>query len=320
VFQPGKSYPAWVRISNGGAYQKDDKATHISRGWGIKLLGASGTETNTHDFLMITSPRFFIRDITHYPGFLKATGNGRIGFLTNLFFNLSSEERDVIFHRLRLKVTNLLESPEYSAVPYKYGDATVKYAVAPCGLSQPPVMPESQEPPRSAGPDYLEDSMNATLAASQNGVCYGFYIQKPRSESEDPIDNPTKAWGGSFERVATITFPHGQQKGGVADYEQNEETCEDMKLDPWNAGSANRPVGKTNLTRKAVYAALARFRRVELPEIYARFLRDPNDTSIPNEYRHELAKVRDPASVQPTAKSEREPSVDEGFRKLGIVR
>ena len=53
VFQKGASYPAWIRISNGGAYQKDDKAQHISRGWGIKLMGVSGTPTTTQDFLFI---------------------------------------------------------------------------------------------------------------------------------------------------------------------------------------------------------------------------------------------------------------------------
>jgi hypothetical protein len=317
----GKSYPAWVRLSNGGAYQKDDKSTHISRGWGIKLLGVEGTRASTHDFLFITSPRFFIHDITHYPGFLKSSGNGRLGFVLNFLTNMSFEEKEVIVHRMRLKVANLLESPEYSAVPYRFGDQPVKYALARCG-SVPPITPESKEPPAGAGEDYLQDAMNATLAASDpaKGVCYSFFVQRPRSEREDPVDNPTHAWEGGFEEVAKITIPHGQHEGGPSDYRANESECERMAFDPWNTTAESRPLGKTNWTRKAVYAALAKFRRVDMPKIYAKWMANHDDPTIAKDIRRELANLRDPASVNPTVKETTEPTVDEGFRKLGIVR
>ena len=75
---------------------------------------------------------------------------------------MSFEEKAVIIHRLGLKVSSLLESPEYSAVPYAYGNETVKYAVAPCG-STPPSTPSSKPPPSGASDTYLEEAMNATL-------------------------------------------------------------------------------------------------------------------------------------------------------------
>lgn len=319
VFQSGKSYPAWVRLSNGGAFQKDDKSQHISRGWGIKLLGVEGTATRTHDFLFITSPRFFINDIKHYPGFLRSSGNGRAGFLWNLLTNMSWEEKQVIVHRLGLKVSNLLESPEYSAVPYAYGSDVVKYAVAPCGTT-PPSTPESKPPPSGAGDDYLEEAMNRSLAASDpaQGVCYAFFVQKPRGAS-DPVDNPTQAWEGAFEQVAKITIPHGQQQGGPADYRNNEAECERMAFDPFNTTAESEPRGKTNWTRKFVYAALSSFRRVELPKVYAKWQQNHDDASIPIEYRKELQKLRDPSALAPKIKDTREPTVDEGFRRLGIV-
>jgi hypothetical protein len=322
VFRQGASYPAWVRLSNGGAYQKDDKSTHISRGWGIKLLGTPGTATGTHDFLFITSPRFFIHDIRHYPSFLESSGNGRLGFFWNLLTKMSWEEKTVIFHRIRLKVRNLLESPEYSAVPYAFGDAPVKYAVAPCDAGAPPTMPGSLDPPRAAGEDYLEEAMDATLRSADPdaGVCYAFYVQKQRTERTDPIENPTRAWEGAFERVATVTFPYGQHRGGPADYRQNEETCEQMAFDPWNTTEDSVPLGKTNWTRKAVYAALAHFRRVELPALYAMWMQDPDDARVREDIRRELSRLRDPAALRPTVQDTREPDVDDGFRDLGIVR
>jgi hypothetical protein len=319
VFKSGASYPAWIRLSNGGQFQKDDKSQHISRGWAIKLLDVAETTTRTHDFLFITSPRFFINDITHYPGFLRSSGNGRFSFLLNLGFNMSLEEKQVIFHRLGLKVSNLLESPEYSAVPYSYGKETVKYAVAPCG-STPPSTPESKPPPDSASEDYLEEAMNATLARSKAGVCYSMFVQKPRSNGKDSIQNPTHAWEGAFEQVAKITIPFGQQQGGPADYRENDAECERMAFDPFNTTAAGRPVGKTNLTRKFVYAALSEFRRVEMPQIYARWQKNHNDASIPVEYRDALKKLRAPDALAPKLKDTSQPKVDDGFRSLGIVR
>jgi hypothetical protein len=320
VFKTGATYPTWVRLSNGGAYQKSDGSQHISRGWGVKLLGVDGAPSGTQDFLFITSPRFFIHDIKHYPGFLKNSGNGRLGFFANLLFNMSWEEKQVIFHRLSLKVSNLLESPEYSAVPYSFGDETVKYALAPCG-SQPPSSPESKPPPRGASDNYLEEAMNSTLASSSGdaGVCYSFFIQRPRNANDDPTDNPTKAWEGAFTEVAKITIPKGQEQGGTADYRSNEDECERMAFDPFNTTSASTPRGKTNWTRKFVYAALNKFRRVDMPAIYAKWQANHDDASIPIEYRKELRKLRDPNALAPKVKTTTEPTVDEGFRKLGIV-
>lgn len=318
VFQEGKSYPAWIRLSNGGAFQRSDGGKHISRGWGLKLLGVDGTDERTQDFLFITSPRFFISDITHYPSFLEASGNGRFGLITNLLFKMSWDEKQVILHRLGLRVSNLLESPEYSAVPYAYGDETVKYALAPCGGS-PPITPSSRPPPDGASDDYLEEAMNASLEStdSKSGVCYGFFVQRPKSG--DSVENPTKAWEGSFEEVATITIPHGQHRGAKLDYTKNDAECERMAFDPWNTRAEHGPRGKTNWTRKLVYAALSWFRRVEMPKAYARWLANHDDTSVPAEWRKELARLRNPEALAPRVKDTAEPVIDDGFRALGIV-
>lgn len=230
---------------------------------------------------------------------------------------MSFDEKKVIIHRLGLKVSNLLESPEYSAVPYAYGNETVKYAVAPCG-TLPPSTPESRPPSDNAPEDYLEEAMNATLQSSDKGVCYSFFVQRPRGGNADSIENPTEAWEGKFDEVAKITIPPGQHRGGPVDYRQNESECERMAFDPFNTTAANEPRGKTNWTRKFVYAALSDFRRVELPTLYTKWRANPDDPTIPREYRKELKKLRDPNALAPTVKDTIEPGLDDGFRKLGI--
>jgi len=319
VFRSGTSYPAWLRLSNGGAYQRDDRHEHISRGFGIKLLDVDDTPTRTHDFLLITSPRFFIEDITHYPSFLKSSGEGRPSQIFNFVLHMSRAERDVINHRRALKVRNLLESPGYSAVPYQYGDDVVKYAIAPCALDAPPVMPQPHEPPPGASEDYLEEAMNATLLASaQRPVCFGFYVQRKRED--DSIDDPTRAWEGPFERVARLTIPFGQHRGGPFDYSTNNAEGERMSFDPFNAAPENRPVGKTNLTRKFIYAKLAAFRRRELPELFLRWQADSRDPSVPHEFKREFRQLEEPEAVTPRVQDDRQPEIDDAFRGLGIVR
>lgn len=320
TFKKGANYPAWIRISNGGPYQKDDTKQHISRGFGIKLLGVPGTNTKTHDFLFITSPRFFIQDIRHYPGFLKASGNGRLHLIAHMFLGLSPAERDVIFHRTKLTIANLLESPEYSAVPFLYGKTAVKYALASCKQSAPPVLPNPQQVLPTAGPNYLADAMNKTLKAAPpaTGVCYNFFIQKPAAG--DLVEDPTKEWKGKFEKVATIQIPFGQHMGGAMDYRMNNTECERMAFDPWNAPKENAPTGKVNISRKYVYAALSWFRRVEFPAIFQRWLVNHNDATIPDEYSDELAELDNPKKFNPVRKSVAEPTVDPGFKKIGIIR
>lgn len=317
LFQHGASYPAWIRLSNGGAYQRDDRSEHISRGYAIKVLGVAATPTGTHDFLMITSPRFFIRDLTHYPSFLKSSGGGRLSQIANFLLHLSPDERSVIQHRRALTIRNLLESPGYSAVPYQYGNEVVKYAIAPIG-APPPVEPQPQEPPEGASEDYLEEAMNATLAQSQHApVCFGFYVQ--RQGPEDAIDDPTNAWTSPFEEVARLTIPFGQHRGGPFDYQRNDAVAERLAFNPFNAASGSRPLGKINLMRKFVYDDLAAFRRRDLPVLFSRWKANPHDTSVAEAIRDQLKKIDHPEHVSLNIQDVDEPQVDEAFKALGIV-
>ena len=220
------------------------------------MLNVNETPTRTHDFLLITSPRFFIRDLTHYPSFLESSGKGRPSQILNFILHLSADERDVIQHRRALRVSNLLESPGYSAVPYKYGDDVVKYAIAPCRLDSPPVMPEPQEPPPGASKDYLEEAMNATLLASEHTpVCFGFYVQ--RKEAADSIDDPTRAWAGGFERVARLTIPFGQHRGGPFDYHGNDAIAEQLVVRSVQRDARQSSPGEDEPHPQTVYSKLA---------------------------------------------------------------
>ncbi len=295
VFKSGASYPAWIRLSNGGAYQKDDKSQHISRAGASSSSTSPETSTHTHDFLFITrrASSSATSRTTRASSSRRATG-ALVPLQRAGQHVLRGEGGDR--HRLGLKVANLLESPEYSAVPYAYGKETVKYAVAPCG-TQAPSTPTSKSPPKDASETYLEDAMNTTLAGSQaaGGVCYSMFVQKPRSNGEDSIENPTSAWEGAFEQVAKITIPFGQHRGAELDYRKNDAECERMAFDPFNTTEASHPIGRPPHAEVRIRRALGVPPRGDASGLCA-LAEEPRRRVDPVEYRNELKKIKDPSA------------------------
>lgn len=71
-------YSAWVRFSNGNGSPQADKIGD-GRGFAIKLLGVAESRSGTQDFIMINSPRFFVRNAADYVAFQSA-GDKPLGF------------------------------------------------------------------------------------------------------------------------------------------------------------------------------------------------------------------------------------------------
>jgi Catalase len=73
VFVPGRRYKAWIRFSNGNEDATTPDAKGDARGMAIKLLEVPGDkilpeerDAQTHDFIMINNPVFFIDDAASY--------------------------------------------------------------------------------------------------------------------------------------------------------------------------------------------------------------------------------------------------------------
>jgi hypothetical protein len=54
--------------------------------------------------------------------------------------------------------------------------------------------------------------------------------------------------------------------------------------------------------------------------MYAKWLVNHGDASVPEAYRKELKNLRDADKATPTLQETTEPKYDEGFAKLGITR
>ncbi len=78
VFIPDKTYPAWIRFSNGSSDASKADIDRDARGIAIKLMGVPGTkllederQATTQDFIMINHPVFFANDPERYLSFMK---------------------------------------------------------------------------------------------------------------------------------------------------------------------------------------------------------------------------------------------------------
>ena len=77
VFAQQRSYPAWVRFSNGSGVVQPDKVSD-GRGVGIKLMDVPGpkliddeADAPTQDFLFINHDVFFVKDAKDYVEFFR---------------------------------------------------------------------------------------------------------------------------------------------------------------------------------------------------------------------------------------------------------
>ena len=82
VFIPGKTYPAWIRFSNGSSNAKQADIKKDARSMAIKILAAPQKNlldepAATQDFIMINHPIFFVNDPARYLSFIKDIDSDR---------------------------------------------------------------------------------------------------------------------------------------------------------------------------------------------------------------------------------------------------
>lgn len=259
VFQSGASYEAKVRFSNGSPNAKGKDIKGDSRGMAIKLYGIKGEklfsspgQDDVQDFILISSPYFFINDAHNYTKFFEAVDSGNLWQLAKIPFYLGFKGSRNAYHILQQKIANPLETRYWSVVPSQLGlgdsRRAVKYSVKPCdeGVSTIPKKPT---------PNYLREAMKETL--SQHAMCMTFMIQ-PRPNPSFLVEDIITEWAepkAPFYPVATLTIP----KQSFDTPEQNSD-CENESYNPWHSLADHKPLGEISRIRRAVYQALSDFR------------------------------------------------------------
>ncbi|XDD51880.1 catalase family protein [Leptospira sp. WS92.C1] len=257
IFNSSKSYPIWVRFSNGSITKKSDQEGDI-RGMGIKLLGVKGAklspdEKQTQDFLLINHPVLPVGAPDEYLALFKAAFAKKpmSYFFGGLPWNWKLTALKESISIRSKKISDVLEIRYWSTTPYRLGqeNTAVKYSAKPCEAKNLNV-------PDSPADDYLRQTMISHL--KEKGACFEFMIQKQGDPIRMPVEDPAVPWNegdSPFTTVAKIEIP-------VQEFATPEQDrfCENLSLNPWHSLPEHRPLGGINRVRKSAYETIAKYR------------------------------------------------------------
>jgi hypothetical protein len=213
---------------------------------GEKLFASEG-RADQQDFILISSPVFFINDANGYASFFERVDSGSALKMLKIPFLLGWQGSWNAYKMLSQTIANPLETRYWSVVPYQLGlgeaRQAVKYSARACteGSSTIPDDPSS---------NYLREAMVKTLTAGP--ACMEFMIQ-PRTAQMSVEDSITR-WSeeeAPFQSVARLTI-HQQ----TFDTPEQNRLCENESYNPWQALPAHKPLGAVSRIRRVVYEAI----------------------------------------------------------------
>jgi len=264
VFKEAKSYPAWVRYSNGKTQILHDHKKD-TRGVAIKLMGVPGEKLlesqkleQTQDFILASSPFFFAKNLSEFFGLLKASVAKNYKLMVALFFLTHIKIAVRTVFKILIKCKHPFEIPYYSGTPYQFGDETraVKYLLRPAPGN-------TLAYTDSKDFDYLRKNMAATL--DNNDLYFDFCIQFQTDAVAMPIEDATVTWTSPFIKMAVLKIPAQQFNNRERDV-----FGDNLTYNIWHSLPEHRPLGSFNRGRKYIYEELYKFRlkknEVELAE------------------------------------------------------
>ncbi|HXH30052.1 MAG TPA: catalase family protein [Bacteriovoracaceae bacterium] len=253
VFKQARSYPTWVRVSNGSGARKHDGFAD-GRGLALKLMSVDGEklagERRTQDFLLQSAPNFFAKDVADYVKFMKlATAHGLqgVGELMRNVNLLSASDRESlqILAASGDLPSNPLTANYFSALPQKLGPYAMKLMARRCphGPEVPVKLSERLKK------DYLKTVMARQLASSS--ACIELLVQVQTDPKLMPIENARVTWDPNlspFVPVAHLLIPMQNFLS-----QRRKTFCENLAFNPWHSTPEHRPLGGLNRVRKQVY-------------------------------------------------------------------
>ncbi|MBK5530888.1 catalase family protein [Pseudomonas sp. TH06] len=262
--EPGKTWQALIRLSNGNAYPQFD-SIRDARGMAIKLLDVPGKpllgdreQQREQDFVMFSHPNFFVSDVAEYRQNVAAQADGK----KVMAFFPGWDPRTWQIRHLFIALATLSPAPEsptrttyFSVSPYKFGESNAKFRVTP----DPDNCPAYTLPRQNQElPNFLRSALTQQLSTDRVPACFLLQIQHQDAYKYMPIEDTSIEWreqDSPFETVARITVPPQD-----FDTPQQNLDCDNLSFNPWFGIEAHRPIGGINRLRKAVYEAVSDYR------------------------------------------------------------
>ncbi|PWK30946.1 catalase family protein [Pseudomonas sp. B21-040] len=262
--EPGKTWQATMRLSNGNAYPQFD-SIRDARGMAIKLLDVPGKQLLAdqqrraeQDFVMFSHPNFFVSDVAEYRQNVAAQADGK----KLMAFFPGWDPRSWQVRHLFIALATLSPAPEsptrttyFSVSPYKFGEANAKFRVIPDPDSCPAYTLPAQN---QKLPNFLRNALNQQLSTDRVPACFVLQIQRQDPSHYMPIEDTSIEWSENeapFQTVARIKVPAQDFDTPALNLQ-----CDNQSFNPWFGLEAHRPIGGINRLRKAVYEAVSDYR------------------------------------------------------------
>ena len=247
----GKSWPVYVRFSNGGIRRQADKEPDV-RGFALKLVGVPGQKLIkglegelTQDFLFIDSPAIPFATPDEFMQFVRAAKGGPAKLLPRLIKSFGfGRAMSIIWGSVtKPKVKSFATHEFHTAAPIAFGKSAVKLSLVPVP-SEPPAKAAS-------GPDFLREDLTARLKSG--ALSWTLRGQLFVDERSTPIEDTSVVWSAPWVDLATLTLP--QQDPESARGREISELVSELSFDPWHATEQHRPLGAIMRARGATYGA-----------------------------------------------------------------
>ncbi|HXK20352.1 MAG TPA: catalase [Polyangiaceae bacterium] len=246
----GKSWPVYVRFSNGSGRHQPD-ATPDVRGFALKLVGVPGAKLIhgleselTQDFLFIDSQALPFSTPDEFMQFVRAAKRGPAKLLPALIsaFGLS-RALGIIWGSLTAdKVKSFATHTFHTAAPIAFGKTAAKLALFPSPSPSP-------SPSPAKGADFLRHDLTARL--KQGPLAWTLRAQLFVDEKTTPIEDTSVKWSGPWVDLATLTLP--RQDLESARGQEIANLVSQLSFDPWHATEEHRPLGAIMRARGATY-------------------------------------------------------------------
>lgn len=255
VFASETTLPAYVRFSNGAGRWQRDRADDV-RGVAVKLVGVPGRklipgmeDAKTQDFLAIHAPRSVFATPEEFVGVVSAVAGNPLLILPRIISVAGFGRTFAMLGELKKSFeggnVTMAKRTFYSALPIRWGEAAVKYALVP------------RETPDGDASAPGDDNHMATDLASRlarGAMTYELRIQAFVDEATTPIEDPTRVWDDSaspWVTVATLTIV--KQDARTPEGEKLAKYVETLSFDPWHAPEEFRPLGAMMRARAKAY-------------------------------------------------------------------
>ena len=262
--EPGKTWQANIRLSNGNAYPQFD-SIRDARGMAIKLLDVTGPQLlkeqplrTEQDFVMFNHPNFFVSDVAEYAQNVAAQADGKKVLAFFPGWNPRSWQVRHLFIALATlspAPTSPTQTTYFSVSPYKFGSANAKFRVAP----DPASCPSYELPAQNQDlPNFLRSALTQQLSTDRVAACFVLQIQRQDPSKYMPLEDTSIEWRESdapFETVARVRI-------APQDFDTPAQNlaCDNQSFNPWFGLEEHRPIGGINRLRKAVYEAVSDYR------------------------------------------------------------